>query len=1072
MSGMKHVVRTKIVPPRRRVGLLRRPRLLDFLHENINRKLLLISAAAGYGKTSLLIDFQQDTELTTTWYSMDASDADPWTFATHLVASLGEAFPPLLPDFEGLIPGEPSGAVAPQMVLQQLVNLVQTKVPEYFVILIDDFQHADPSPAIQDQVTWFLDHMPDNCSMILASRSVPDLPYLKLAARQEIAGLGGQELAFTAEEIRDYLALNHNLELPLEEAQRLFEESEGWITGILLGTHTLWKGLLRSLAAARGREENVFDYLAQEVYDGQPEATRRFLRATSILKALRPDLCNDLVGIADAADLLERLEGANMFVTRLSGPENVYRYHALFQEFLQRQFGPGDEDEKSRLHRAAACLLEREGDLEESLEHYLAGGTADDARRVLKQVMEPAHQAGRHETLVRWLASVGPRTVDADPDLLVMHGYLHLQKGELDQALGRFQKARALCAEIRDDAGEAKARIHEAFVHRSQGGMVQARAICQDVLGRAEELRLDLRAKALAHRILGEAHYLAGDLPEAKAAFRHSLKDYEHAGDLYQTATLLQALGSTARLMGNPLEAEGHYARALEILRRLGNRWRMAEVQNSIGVGHYYQGEYEKALEILGQALADARQVGHRRTEALALASLGDVHADLGNSRQAQRMYQESLEGARAVRDSALEVNVLCALASLHRADQAWEQAHAWLDEASKVPIPAGPGYLRGLTAFHRGAVWLDQSDPGRAAAELAEAAASLETAGARRELARANLWTAQAFFQSGDAGQAVAKLGSALDLCEEIAHPHLLVVDGKRMVPLLEEARRRDVGRRQALDRLLTRIHQLSLSPLRTPGEESRREVRPPKVEICALGEATVRLDGLPISHLTWGGPLVKELFFYLVDRGPVRREEILGVFWPEHSAAKAKSIFHATLYRMRRVLPGGLIDYSGQEETYVVERFGDAWYDVAAFEELIRRVRSDGGESLLEEALAIYRGPYLGDIYSDWAARKRDELQRMFVEGLTSLAGARAVRGEIREAVDLYRRAISEEPYREDLHRALMQTLAAGGRHAEAIRHFQDMADLLRRELDIRPAEETERLLRSIQKETGVLS
>ncbi|HEX9900612.1 MAG TPA: bacterial transcriptional activator domain-containing protein, partial [Candidatus Methylomirabilis sp.] len=168
---------------------------------------------------------------------------------------------------------------------------------------------------------------------------------------------------------------------------------------------------------------------------------------------------------------------------------------------------------------------------------------------------------------------------------------------------------------------------------------------------------------------------------------------------------------------------------------------------------------------------------------------------------------------------------------------------------------------------------------------------------------------------------------------------------------------------------------------------------------------------------------------------------------------------------------LPAGLIDYSGQEETYTVERSGDAWYDVSAFEELIRRARSGAGEGLLEEALAIYRGRYLGEVYSDWAARKRDELHRMFVEGLTSMAGAKAGKGEVREAVDLYRRAISEEPYREDLHRALMQTLAAGGRHAEAIRHFQDMADLLRRELDIRPAEESERLYQSIQKETGVL-
>jgi ATP/maltotriose-dependent transcriptional regulator MalT len=1077
MTGMHHIVRTRIVPPRRRAGLLRRARLLDFLHENINRKVVLISAAPGYGKTSLLVDFQQDTELTTTWYSMDASDSDPWTFVTHLVASIAEAFPALRPEFARLAPADPPTGMTPQLVLQALVNEVQSKIPEYFAILIDDFQFSDPSPSIHALMAWFLDHMPENCSLVLASRSMPDLPYLKLAARQEIAAVGSQELGFTAEEIQAYLALNHNLDIPIREAERLTAESEGWITGILLGTHTLWKGLLRSLAAAKGKGEFVFDYLAQEVFDGQPESSRRFLQSTSILDVLRPEFCDALLGISDSESLLEKLEGANLFIARLSGEEKVYRVHALFQEFLRRQFEPDGHDEERRLHRTAAGLYEREGEVEVALEHYLRAGAADEAVRLLKLVMEPAHYAGRQETLARWLEALGPRTVDADPELLVMHGYLFVHTGEFDLALGRFRRAREVYAQVGDRAAEARAQIHEAFVHRYQNAMDQARAICQEVLGLPEDVGLDIKTQALARRILGEAHYFAGNLPEAKRALRRSLNLYEKTGDLYQTAALLQALGTTARGMGNPLEAEGHFARALKILKRIGNIWRVAEIQNNIGVGHYYQGEYEKALEVLGQALLDSRQAGHKRTEALVLASLGDVHAEVGNSRRAQQMFQESLEGMRAVNDKALEVNVLCALASLHRADRAWEQAHAWLDEAARVPIPEGPGYLRGLIAFHRGAVWLDQGHLDQAMAELAAAVASLESAGARRELARASLWRAYGAHQAGDGDQAMKYLGKAVDLCAEIAHPHLLVVDGRRMIALLEEGRRRDTGRREAIDKLLTRIHQLSLAGLRTPGEESPREVRPPKVEILALGEATVRVDGLAISHTTWGGPLVRELFFYLVDRGPVRREEILGIFWPEHSEAKAKSVFHATLYRMRHALPRGVVGYSPEDETYFVERGpadGDTWYDVAAFGELIRRSRAEGDrrEELLQQALAVYRGAYLGEVYSDWAARVRDELHRMFVEAMITLAAAQVGRGETGQAVELLRRALSEEPYREDIHRALMEALAAGGRHAEAIRHYQSLAETFRRELNVEPSGETESLHQSIQKRAEVSS
>jgi ATP/maltotriose-dependent transcriptional regulator MalT/DNA-binding SARP family transcriptional activator len=1069
---MKTIVRTKIVPPRRRVGLLRRPRLLDFLHENISRKLLLISAGPGYGKTSLLVDFQQDTELTTTWYSMDASDADPWRFVAHLVASIGEAFPAWRETFEPLIPPDPSVGGATPAVLRQLVNEVQSKIPEYFVILIDDFQYSDSSPAVVELVTWLLDHMPDNCSLILASRSMPNLPYLKLAARQEIAGLGSQDLAFTAQEIREYLALNHNLDLPIDEARRVFAESEGWITGILLGTQVLWKGLLQSLAGAKGNDEFVFDYLAQEVFAGQPEPTRRFLRATSILGELRPGFCDALLGIDQSEALLEKLESDNLFVTRLSGEGRVYRCHSLFQEFLRRQFAPDQQDEKRSLHRAAAGLLEQEGDSEAALDHYLAAQDQDEATRLLKVIMEPAFQAGRQTSVTHWLEALGESVVDSDPSLLVMLGRLHQQKGEFDQALARFQRARRLYREVHDPEGEAHSRIREALIYRYRGDMAAARAMCTEVLGESTVLEAGLATRAMAHRILGETSFFAGELPAAKGELRQSLRLYEQAGDQYEVASLLQALGNTARGMGNPLEAEGHYARALRILRRIGNRWRAAEVLNNIGVGHYYQGEYEKALVTLEEALTEARATGHLRTESLVLASLGDVHAELGNSRRAHEMYQESLEGFRTVKDMVLEVYVLCALASLYRVDQAWEQAHAWLGEAGQVPIPSGPGYLRGLIAFHRGAVSLDQAKPERAAADLAAAVASFEAAGAKRELARAQLWNARAFYETGNPEKAMTALGVAVDLCAETANPHLLVFDGRRMIPLLEEAHRRGGERREEFDRLLTRIHQLNLSTLRTPGEESPREIPRPQVEVCALGEATVRIGGLPISHTTWGGPLVKELFFYLVERGPVRRETILAAFWPEHSLAKAKGVFHATLYRMRRVLPKGLIGYRGEEETYFVERPADTWYDVSAFEELILRSSSEGmkDEGLLREAMAIYRGPYLGDVYSDWAGRKRDELQRKFVEGMLALAGISLEKGALREAVELYRRCLAEEPYREDVHRALMHALTAGGRHAEAIQHFQRVVEVLHKDLAIDPSEETEQLYQSILKKAEV--
>jgi ATP/maltotriose-dependent transcriptional regulator MalT len=491
VSSLRKVVKTKIIPPQRRVGLLRRERLVDFIHDHVNRKLLLISAAPGYGKTSLLIDFLQDTDLPTCWYAMGPSDDDPWNFMTYLVASITEAFPVL--EQSALLPMMESVAQEQdlQNLLQTLVNAIQEKIAEYFVILIDDFQFAAENEAILDLVDWFLDHQPDNCCLILASRVMPDLPYLKLTAKQEIAGLGSEDLAFTPEEIQAYLNQNHNLQIPLDEARQLAVETEGWITGILLGTHTLWKGLIRSITAAKAKDEQIFDYMAQEIFDQQPEDIKHFLKATSVLSVMTPRFCDQLLGISNSDKLLEFLEQANLFVLRLSGEEKTYRYHALFHDFLIKQFEPDDLEEKSALQREAGGLFLTAGNWERALEHFLSSGSDEEAITVLKDHMESAYRGGRLVTLTRWLDSMDPQSLSGDASLLIMRGRLYRQEGDFDNALGLYHQARDLYAAQGDPQGELRVQIHKALVHRYRGAMEQARDMAEAALSDTDEPTID-----------------------------------------------------------------------------------------------------------------------------------------------------------------------------------------------------------------------------------------------------------------------------------------------------------------------------------------------------------------------------------------------------------------------------------------------------------------------------------------------------------------------------------------------------------------------------------------------------
>ena len=361
---------TKILVPSKRAHLLHRPRLVDFLHANIERKLLLVSASAGYGKTSLLIDFAHETTLPVCWYALDASDADPKIFLQYLVAALRREFPEFGTRTLGLLA---TGSMLrdAEVVVGTLVTEIFESIPGYFVLVLDDFHTVEESEPVSHILDIFLRLAPENAHLILAGRTLPSkLTLTRLTARQEIAGLGVNDLRFTADEIHALVKQNYQTDLAEAQAAELAEHSEGWITGILLTTHTLWQGLFKDLVRLQGPQSGVFYYLASEVFAQQPPELQQFLLYTSPLDELDPTVCDELLNISNAAETFRVIEQKNLFIIRLEQEQSWYRYHHLFQEFLQARLRQTDADHWRELNRRAALLFENRGSHEQAIAHY------------------------------------------------------------------------------------------------------------------------------------------------------------------------------------------------------------------------------------------------------------------------------------------------------------------------------------------------------------------------------------------------------------------------------------------------------------------------------------------------------------------------------------------------------------------------------------------------------------------------------------------------------------------------------------------------------------------------------
>ena len=326
------ISKTKIIVPHRRPELLSRPRLLESLKTLLHNKLLLLAAPAGYGKTSLLIDLAQNIEMPICWLSLDPLDRDPQRFLAYLIASLAQRFPDVGETSRHQLSRLKSIEQDAEAILVMLTNELYDHVENDFLLIIDDYHLLDDVPVISDLLNRFLQLADDNCHVLLSSRTLPALNDVTLmVAREQVAGLSHTELAFIPREVQALYAQNYHQHLSDEAAQKLIEQTGGWVTGMVLSS-------LPETARISGMD--MFAYLGRQVLDQQPEYVREFLLRTSLPDEFSAEFCEIVLGPLYAAPqnwlaymglILEK----NLFVLPLGDDGRWLRYHHLFREFLQ-----------------------------------------------------------------------------------------------------------------------------------------------------------------------------------------------------------------------------------------------------------------------------------------------------------------------------------------------------------------------------------------------------------------------------------------------------------------------------------------------------------------------------------------------------------------------------------------------------------------------------------------------------------------------------------------------------------------------------------------------------------------
>jgi len=784
------ILSTKLYMPAHRANAVFRPRLIERLNEGAQRKLTLISASAGYGKTTLVSEWLSGVSRSAAWLSLDEGDNDPAAFLTCLFAAVQTIAPHIGNGTIGLLRSPQPPPI--DSIVAVLLNEIAA-LPDGFVLVLDDYHVIDSRP-IDDAVALLIDRMPPGVHLVIATRENPRLPLARLRVRDQLTELRASDLRFTAAEAAEFLRRVMGLDLAPKQIALLESRTEGWIAGLQLAAlsvrdHQDPAGFIEAFS---GSHKFVLDYLVEETLQQRSAAVQNFLLCTSILERMCGPLCDAVLQggpgeyQADAAcgqEMLEYLEQANMFIVPLDNERRWYRYHHLFAESLRKQLGrriasntDNADGPLAQLHLRASVWCEANGLDMDAFRHAAEAGEIERVVRLLEGGGMPLIFRGTVAPIMKWLDAAPVEVRDANPSLWVMHASALLLTGQSADVEQKLQAAeQALEAAVQD----AKTNDLIGHIAATRAALAVSKHQAETIVAESRRALAFLRADNLPVRTattwaLGYAYQLQGDRTAAGKAYAEALETSRSIGHV--VIAIMAALG-----LGSIREAENRLHGAAEtyrsVLQMAGDPPLSVAGEAHMGLARisYEWNDLDAAASHARQAVPLARQLAHTDRAVACDVFLARLQLARGEASSAAAVLAEA--GHFAVeRGFAHQLPAIADMQVLALLRQGNTAAAARL--AQQYELPLG-----------RARVQLAQGDASAALDTLAPLRSRAEANGWGDETLKALVLQAVAFAAQGDRREALRRLEEALVLAEPGGFVRIFVDEGKPMRGLLREA-------------------------------------------------------------------------------------------------------------------------------------------------------------------------------------------------------------------------------------------------------------------------------------------
>ena len=604
---MDTLLETKFYIPVPGTNLVSRERLLRVIEEGIKggKRLTLISAPPGYGKTTLLGEWIFEKNLSVAWLTLDEGENDPARFVAYLISAIRRIEPGIGETTLAML-GTPAKHT-PESLLTPLVNEI-SKNPEGLLIVLDDY-HTIHNQVIHDELAFLLDHIPPQIHVVIASRADPLLPLARLRGRGQVTELRQNDLQFNVDEARMFLEKVLGVEISRKDIESLTSLTEGWAAGLQMATASMkdHEDITAFIKSFTGSNRYILDYLIEEVLQGQPEPIQGFLLHTSILEQLSGPLCDSVIDGSIALpttsqSILEGLEHANLFIIPLDDRREWYRYHRLFADLLRQRLYQSHPDILDSLHSRASVWYEKHGLLEEAIEHAISSGDGARAADLVERSAEAVLMRSQVATFMGWIDQLPEGEVHRRPALSAYYAWVLLWSGAPIEAIEAHLKITALGEDY-----SAKALPFRAFMASIKSDFSSA---------------IDLSTRALEQ--LPEDDQLLRNLANFILATA-----YMADGEILKGVDILEEIAIVSQRSGNMMIAT-------LVLCELG------ELRIKQGRLHQANALYQQALNLATNAQGDKLPVAGK-----ALIGLGDIAREWNDLEAAQRYLKEGIELAK-----------------------------------------------------------------------------------------------------------------------------------------------------------------------------------------------------------------------------------------------------------------------------------------------------------------------------------------------------------------------------------------------------------------------------------------